>query len=151
MEERGEALVTPKEYLSRYRDLGRSIDAKRAQIQRLREQAAQITQAINPDRVHGSGEPDKLSSAVCQIMEAVEDIEEQVQQREAVRREIESTIAKVEDSTQRALLEYRYLSDYSFERIAVALHYSYKQVCRLHGKALHILEDVLECPIGSVL
>ena len=35
--------MTPKEYLSRYRDLGQSIDAKRAQLQRLREQAVQIT------------------------------------------------------------------------------------------------------------
>ena len=143
--------MTPKEYLSRYRDLGRSIDAKRAQLQRLREQATQITQAISPDRVQSSGDPDRLSAAVAQIADAVTDIEQQIDRREAVRLEIEDAIAKVPDGAQRVLLEYRYLAGYTFERIAVEMHYSYKQVCRIHGNALEKVKNVLECPIAPVL
>ena len=28
---------------------------------------------------------------------------------------------------------------------------SYKQVCRLHGKALNLIKDVIECPIAPVI
>lgn len=128
--------MTPKEYLSRYRDLGRSIDAKRAQLQRLREQATQITQAISPDRVQSSGDPDRLSAAVARIADAVTDIEQQISCREAVRLEIEDAIAKVPDGAQRVLLEYRYLTGLTWEEIAVRMHYSYQWVCILHGRAL---------------
>ena len=143
--------MTPKEYLSRYRDMGQSIDAKRAQLQRLREQAVQITQAIRPDRVQSSGDPDRLSGAVARIADAAAEIEQQILQREAVRWEIEAAIEKVPDGAQRVLLEYRYLAGYTFEHIAVDMHYSYKQVCRIHGYALEKVKDVLECPIAPVL
>ena len=128
--------MTPKEYLSRYRDLGQSIDAKRAQLQRLREQAVQITQAIRPDRVQSSGDPDRLSGAVARIADAAADLEPQILQREAVRREIEAAIEKVPDGAQRVLLEYRYLAGLTWEEIAVRMHYSYQWVCILHGRAL---------------
>ena len=46
------------------------------------------------------------------------------------------------DKRLRTLLELRYINCMTFEQIAVAMSYSYKQVCRLHGKAL--LE--IRCP-----
>lgn len=44
-----------------------------------------------------------------------------------------------------------YMTDDTLEYIACEMHYSYKQICRLHGKALLRVQNVLECPIASVV
>ena len=31
------------------------------------------------------------------------------------------------------------------------MNYSYMQICRLHGKALNLIKDVIECYIASVI
>ena len=68
-----------------------------------------------------------------------------------VRTEIEHTISAVADEQLRLILIARYINCKTFEYIACEMHYSYKQICRLHGKALLRVQDVLECPIASVI
>lgn len=65
--------------------------------------------------------------------------------------EIEHTISAVADERLRLILIARYINCKTFEYIACEMHYSYKQICRLHGKALLKVQDVLECPIASVI
>ena len=91
--------------------------------------------------MQSSGDPDRLSGAVARIADAAAEIEQQILQREAVRREIEAAIEKVPDGAQRVLLEYRYLAGYKWEKIAVELNYDYRWVLRLHGRALHAIES----------
>lgn len=135
--------MTPKEYLSRYRNLGQSIDAKRMQIVQLREQAVQITRAVSPDRVQGGGERDRVSAAAARIVDAVRDLEGQIADRENARKEIEEAIGKVEDGALRVLLEYRYLAGLTWEQIAETLSYDYRWVLRLHSRALQAIESHL--------
>ena len=68
-----------------------------------------------------------------------------------VKAEIEHTISAVADERLRLILIARYINCKTFEYIACEMHYSYKQICRLHGKALLRMQDVLECPIASVI
>lgn len=52
------------------------------------------------------------------------------------RREVCTYIGTVNDGTLRRILTLRYISGKTWEQIAVTTNYCYKQVCRLHGKAL---------------
>ena len=54
-------------------------------------------------------------------------------------------------ATLRTILILRYLNFQTWEMIACKMNYSYKQVCRLHGKALNLIKDVIECPIAPVI
>ena len=70
--------------------------------------------------------------------------------------EIKKEILENVESTRRrntseALLILRYLNFQTWEMIACKMNYSYKQVCRLHGKALNLIKDVIECPIAPVI
>ena len=58
---------------------------------------------------------------------------------------------ELDDATLRTILILRYLNFQTWEMIACRIHYSYKQVCRLHGKALNLIKDVIECPIAPVI
>lgn len=72
-------------------------------------------------------------------------IDERIDELYAVKCEIFKAISRIEDSTLRTLLELRYLSFKTWEEIAVEMNYGYRHICRLHGKALKNLKDVIVC------
>lgn len=78
-------------------------------------------------------------------------LERRIHELSSVKQEIEEAISRVENSTYRTLLLERYINCKTWERIAVDMNYSYKQICRIHGHALAGIKDVLECPIDKTL
>lgn len=50
--------------------------------------------------------------------------------------QIFTDVEKMEDETEKAVLTYRYLRGYTWEQICVKMEYSWKQIHRIHGKAL---------------
>ena len=54
-----------------------------------------------------------------------------------------AVIAEVPDTTLRTLLTKRYLNFEKWEKIAVDLNYSWRQVMRLHGQALRAAEPLI--------
>lgn len=78
-------------------------------------------------------------------------LERRIHELSSVKQEIEEAISRVENSTHRTLLLERYINCKTWERIAVDMNYSYKQICRIHGRALAGIKDVLECPIDKTL
>ena len=60
---------------------------------------------------------------------------------------IEKAIHTVESDTLRLLLRYRYINGWTFEQIAVQMNYTWRQINRLHKKAI----NVIECHIDSVV
>ena len=74
-------------------------------------------------------------------------IDNRVDELYAVKQEILQVINKVNDSVLRTLLIKRYINFQTWEEIACGMNYSYRQICRLHGKALSKIRDVIECHI----
>ena len=60
-----------------------------------------------------------------------------------IKQEIAAVIAEVPDTTLRTLLTKRYLNFEKWEKIAVDLNYSWRQVMRLHGQALRAAEPLI--------
>ncbi len=79
---------------------------------------------------------DTLQTTVAMIMERKEQIVSQIGAAATLALEIEQAIENLEDDRLRLLLKYRYISGWTWERIAVEMGYTYRQVTRLHGKAL---------------
>lgn len=63
-------------------------------------------------------------------------IVEHINQLNIIKTEVLTAINTVDNSVLRAILIYRYIDFMTFEQIAVEMNYSYKQITRLHGKAL---------------
>lgn len=56
-----------------------------------------------------------------------------------------TTINRITDDTQKAVLLRYYIEDMTLEQIATDMNYSRMQICRIHGKALERIKDVIEC------
>ncbi len=79
------------------------------------------------------------------------DIDARCAELAEVSREIFNAICQLpldaENNNYRRLLQYRYLNFYTFEEIAVMMHYSWRHIHRLHKEALRAIERVIECHI----
>jgi hypothetical protein len=137
--------MTPKEYLLQYRDAVRRATAAQDHLDELRAMAERITPNYGGSGggTHQTG--DKLGAAVAHLVDAESRVSDELEVLEATEREVIGTIDKITDGTLHTLLYERYINGKTWERIAVALNYSYRQTTRMHGAALIAVKHVLEC------
>ena len=138
--------MTPKEYLLQYRDAVRRATAAQDHLDELRAMAERITPNYGGSGggTHQTG--DKLGAAVAKLVDAESRVSDGLEMLEATEREVIGTIDKITDGTLHTLLYERYINGKTWEQIAVALNYSYRQTTRMHGAALIAVKHVLECP-----
>lgn len=136
--------MTSKEYLLQARFLDASIRTKVEQIESLNDLATSCTAVIsdmprNPNR-GGS----KMADAVMRIIYLQEEIKNDMIALVNLKREIMDVIKAVSSLELRTILEKRYLSFISWERIAVELGYSIQHTYRLHDMALKEVDEILK-------
>ena len=124
-----------KAYLGRYRDNEREIRRTEEEILRWESLSRKTTTTMGAAGGGSNGE-DKLQAAVEKIVRWQNRLTLQLGERVRLREEIEVAIGTVEDEWLRLLLRYRYIDGWTWERIAVELNYAYRNVTRLHGRAL---------------
>ena len=78
----------------------------------------------------------KTEEIIAKIVDLEKEIDADVDRLISVRDNIKSVIEAVEDDRERLLLQYRYLDGWTFEKIAVEMNYSWRQIHRLHSRAL---------------
>lgn len=61
-----------------------------------------------------------------------------------LKREALAMLKKVEKPEYYRLLVWRYVNYYTFERIATEMNYSYRNITKMHGRALQAFEKVME-------
>lgn len=135
--------MTTKQWLMRARNIDREIDSLVKARGELYDRVTKITQSYTGDVVQSTKDPHRFEK----LAEYEIEIDHRIDQLIDVKREINSAINELTDWRLRMVLFERYLLGHTWEQIAVSIHYSYKQVCRLHGRALielgGILKDVL--------
>lgn len=136
--------MTSKEYLLQARFLDASIRTKVEQIEALNDLATSCTAVIsdmprNPNR-GGS----RMADAVMKIIDLQEEIKNDMIALVNLKREIMDVIKAVSSLELRTILEKRYLSFISWERIAVELGYSIQHTYRLHDMALREVDEILK-------
>lgn len=127
--------MTAKEYLSQYKDLNDSINAKLEQVGELRRKAQTVSSGSS-DGTHSPTPRDRIGEITARIVDLEREINEDIDRSIDLQREIRAAIATVPEVRLRALLELKYINCLTLEEIAVRMGYCYMQICRLHGKAL---------------
>lgn len=128
-------------WLRRYREAVTEQDRLMGEIAQWRSLAEKVSPTLS-SLPKGGGGPGRMISAVEHINALEAELADQIVERVTIRREIGQAIDRVQDERLSRLLRLRYIDGLTWERVAVEMHYCYKQTKRLHWKSL----DVLECP-----
>ena len=123
-------------YLKRYINLDREIDRKLEEIARLRSKLTRITQVLTAEPQGGGSIYGKTEEIIAKIVDLEREIDADIDRLISIRDNIEAVIEAVENDRERLLLQYRYLDGWTFEKIAVEMNYSWRQIHRLHSQAL---------------
>jgi len=123
-------------YLKRYVLLDREIDRKLKEVSRLRSKLTKITTVPSPQPKGGGSIYGKTEEILAKIVDLEREIDADIDRLISIRDNIKAVIEAVEDDRERLLLQYRYLDGKTFEWIAVEMHYSWRQIHRLHSQAL---------------
>lgn len=123
-------------YLKRYINLDREIDRKLEEVARLRSKLTRVTEVYSTEPRGGGSIYGKTEEILAKIVDLEKEIDTDVDRLVTIRDGIKTIIEAVEDDRERLLLQYRYLDGWTFEKIAVEMNYSWRQIHRLHSKAL---------------
>lgn len=129
-----------KQYLQQISRLDRMINNKLAEISQLRELAMSVSAVKNEERVQTTPNFDKIGTAYCKIEEMEEKLDNLIDEFVDKKNLIISQIDKIENETYYEILFARYIEKKTFEKIADEMTYSWRQVIRLHGRALQEFE-----------
>ena len=129
--------MTPKEYLSQYRDSLVRTNQLTAHLEQLRE----VSDGLSAEH----GRHARLDESVAKLVDAQQETSAEIDRLVQLRAEISGVIDSIQDDTLHYILYSKYINGEPFEQIAVDLHYHYVSVCRLHGAALKRIKDVIDC------
>lgn len=134
--------MTAKEFLRRYIQADREINAKLEEVSRLRQLATKTTKAFDDDRIVNGTKRNHIAEIVDKIVDMEREVDRDIDRLQQIKKEVEQAINSVDDSTLRTLLRYRYICGYKWERIAVEMNYSWRATHYLHGRALSKIKIV---------
>lgn len=133
--------MTTKDYLNQIGRLNRMINNKLVEIARLKELACSISAIQTGERVQTTPNYDKIGTAYVKIDEMERKLDKLIDTYADKENHIISQIDGIEDEMLYNILFARYIERKTFEKIATELEYSWRQIIRLHGKALKQFEN----------
>lgn len=134
-----------KEYLMQYRDVVRQASAAQDHLTELKAMAERITPNYGGCGSGNAQIGDRLGEAVAKIVDAEAKLDAEIELLIATEREIERAIKSVEEP-YRTLLYERYINGKTWEQLAVDMHYSYRGITKMHGRALIVIKECIEVP-----
>lgn len=123
-----------KQYLRRYQAAKKRAKMIQEAIDELRSSKTSPV-GLGDGLPHGSGTSD-LSGYAARWDELVRELEAEKEMQMVTYHEIWNQVKKIPNATEQEVLTRRYLIGQSWEKIAVEMHYSYRQIIRIHGAAL---------------
>lgn len=129
-------MMQTREYLNQISRLNRMINNKLVEIQQLREMACNVTAIQNDERVKTTPDPDRMGVTFSKIDEMEKELDRMIDGYVEKKNIIISQIDSMEDEVTYGILFSRYIEKKTFEVIATEMNYSFRQITRLHGKAL---------------
>lgn len=135
--------MNAKEYLCRIGRCDDRINAMLAEVEGLYAMVTKITPTLKGDTVSGGGFHDKIGDAVAKIVDLKEEINREIDRYVDMKREAAAMLDKLENHLYYMILHRKYVQHESLEQIAADMHYTYRWVCILHGRALQEFQIVL--------
>lgn len=131
--------MTAKEYLSQARYLDLRINSKIQQVASLNDLATKATSTLTGMPRNPNHASSTMEEAIAKIVDFQSEINRDIDRLVDLKQEITATIKAVGNNEYQTILEKRYLCFLSWEKIAVDMGYSIRNVQILHGKALAIV------------
>ena len=129
--------MTAKEYLRSIRYLDNAINAKQAELDRLKRDMCSIKGVTyDGDKVQG-GITDSMK-IVDKIIELNNVINAEIDKLVDLKAEAHNKIEKVCNEKFISLLTDIYINGYTFEQVAERMNITDKTICRWHGQALQL-------------
>ena len=126
-------------FLKRYKQIDKEINQLLLEKSEIFSLGTKITPTYS-DMPKGTKESDKVQSTVEKLGALEKKIDSKIDEWYEVRLDIEKAIHTVESDKFRLLLRYRYINGWTWEKIAVEMNYAYRNVTRLHGKAINLIK-----------
>nr|DAW32997.1 MAG TPA: Protein of unknown function (DUF722) [Caudoviricetes sp.] len=126
-------------FLKRYKQIDDEINQLLLEKREVFSLGTKITPTYS-DMPKGTGASDKVQSTVEKLEEHERKIDVKIDDWYEAKLNIEKAIHTVESDTLRLLLRYRYINGWTWEKIAVEMNYAYRNVTRLHGKAINLIK-----------
>ena len=105
------------------------------------ERATNTTTAYDKLPIDRSHNNPRLDENYASLMETIRWDKSELMR---VQKDVTTTIAKVKRNEYATLLTNYYILGWSFEQCAVAMHFSYSHICRMHGAALLEVQRIID-------
>lgn len=131
-----------QKYLSSIKECDMDIDGLIREREQLYASITRITQVLKEDIVKGgSGQNDRVEEWI----DMARMINQKIDSLYDLKKEAKGLLQKVKatDETYYQILNRRYILYDTLEQISVDLHYGYRWICKLHGRALQAFEKVM--------
>ena len=129
-----------KTYLNQISRLDLMIKNKISELASLKEMYCGLTAITNEERVQTTPNFDKIGTILSRLDELERKLDDLVLLYTNKRLKIISQIDAMDDEVIYNVLFSRYIEKKTFERIAADMTYSFRQICRIHNKALKEFE-----------
>jgi len=135
-----------KDYLARAWLIEEQIQSKMEQIESLKSLACKVTQGFGKEPVAHSPNVTSMQDVIVHILEAEEELNRKIDDLVSMKMEVMQVIDQVQNVTLRLILEKRYLSFFTWERIAVDMGYTVRWALQHHDEALRVVQKILDGP-----
>lgn len=143
--------MTAKEFLMRYRTADEKVKMLTDQIERAESYAQGAGQGDG--QPHGTGTSDKVGKAAAKAADLRTALEAWLEEQERIKLEIIAVLGAIDKRELFEVLQLRYIADRpadEWHNIACVLDRSIRQVQRLHGEALMIVEGLINEQIDNI-
>lgn len=127
--------MTVRQWLSRYRELVEEIDRETRQAHYWEDKAV----SLSSSKLSFAPKTRRLVSMqdyVAEFLDLASHCAELGREAQAAKEEIEKVVDSLEEPSYRRVLRLKYIDGMTYQQIADHLHYSKRQIHRIHGRAL---------------
>jgi hypothetical protein len=140
--------MNAKEYLQEIRTTDEMIDEMLKDRDHLSGMRYRITQNLKPVVSSGGGAHGGFTNASDGLIDLEREIDREVDRLVDMKREALPLLAKLRNPKHYKVLNRYYIRHETFEKIAVDMGCSYRNVCYIHGRALQAFQRVLDAREG---
>ena len=136
--------MNAKEYLGQAYRLDQRITSKLQQVESLRSLTERVTVAYGGEVVSHSRNLTSLQDTIVRLMEAEEELNQEIDKLVDLKIEISNIISEVRNESYRLILEKRYLCFLPWDQIAADLNISRRWVLIQHDRAVNVVDRLIQ-------
>ena len=136
--------MNAKEYLKQAFYLDKRINSKLEQVESLNALATKATSTLSDMPKSPSRGTSKLENTIVKIVDLQEEINRDIDKLVDLKAEMVGTIKQIQNKELQVIIEKRYLSYETWEKIAVDMNYDIRHIHRLHNLGLKETSNLIK-------